>query len=57
MGKTSWQVKERYNQKAYGRIYCQLPKGLVERFKQKCREVGVSQQSVVKDAIERFLGE
>ena len=57
MSKTSWQVKERYNKKAYGRIYCQLPKELVERFKQKCREKGVSQQSVVRDAIERFLGE
>lgn len=55
MGKTSWQVKERYNQKVYGRIYCQLPKELVERFKAKCREVGVSQQGVVRDAIEKFL--
>lgn len=57
MSKTSWKVKERYNQKVYGRIYCLLPKDLVEKFKQKCRATGVSQQSVVKDAIERFLGE
>lgn len=57
MSKTSWKVKERYNQKVYGRIYCLLPKDLVEQFKQKCRETGVSQQSVVRDAIERFLGE
>lgn len=55
MGKTRWQVKERYNQKVYGRIYCQLPKELVERFKAKCREIGVSQQSVVRDAIEKFI--
>lgn len=57
MSKTSWKVKERYNQKAYGRIYCLLPKDLVEQFKARCREIGVSQQSIVKDAIERFLGE
>lgn len=56
MSKTSWQVKERYNQKVYGRIYCLLPKDLVAEFKQKCKEQGVSQAQVIREAIERFLG-
>lgn len=55
MGKTNWRVKERYNQKVYGRIYCLLPKELVERFKGKCKDIGVSQSQVVKEAIEDFL--
>lgn len=57
MSKTSWQVKEKYNKRVYGRIYCLLPKELVTEFKQKCKKQGISQAQVIREAIERFLGE
>ena len=52
---TSTEVKRRYNEKVYGRIYLQLPKETVEAFKAKCNRSGVSQASVLLDAIEKFL--
>lgn len=33
MGKTSWQVKQRYNEKAYDKIYLTVPKGEKENIK------------------------
>lgn len=54
---TSSQVKRRYNNKAYSRIVAELPKELVAEFKATCKECGVSQASVLKAAIEKFLTE
>jgi metal-responsive CopG/Arc/MetJ family transcriptional regulator len=54
---TSWQVKQKYNSKVYSRIGVQLPKDLVTAFKEKCVELGISQASVIKEAIEKFLAE
>lgn len=51
---TSTEVKRRYNEKVYGRIYLQLPKETVEAFKAKCNNSGVSQASVLLEAIENF---
>jgi len=48
-------VKARYNKKVYSRIAYQLPKELVAEFKAKCKEEGVSQAQVIKEAIEAFL--
>lgn len=52
---TSTEVKRRYNEKVYGRIYLQLPKETVEAFKAKCSSSGVSQASILLEAIENFL--
>ena len=54
---TSTDVKRRYNEKTYKRIYLQLPNELVDAFKEKCKKLNISQASVLKDAIEKFLGE
>lgn len=54
---TSSEVKRRYNQKTYGAVSVQLPKDLVAQFKEKCKAENVSQASIVKKAIEEFLGE
>ena len=54
---TSTEVKARYNAKVYSGVYYQLPKQLVADFKAKCREKGVSQAEVVKEAIIKFLEE
>ena len=55
MGKTSWKVKEKYNQKVYGKLYFQMPKEMVQQFRDKCKRDGVSQAQVVREAIEEFL--
>ena len=52
---TSTEVKRRYNERVYSRIYLQLPKDLVEAFKAKCKDLGVSQASVLLESIENFL--
>ena len=54
---TSTDVKRRYNERVYARIHLQLPKDTVEAFKAKCKERGISQASVLLEAIEKFLGD
>ena len=53
--KTSSEVKRRYNDKVYSKIQAELPKETVTAFKAKCTERGVSQASVLLEAIERFI--
>lgn len=55
--KTSTQVKARYNSKVYDQVAFRAPKELVERFKMKCAETGVSQAQIFKKAMEDFLSE
>ena len=55
MGKTSSEVKRRYNDKTYSRIVVDLPKEFVADFKQQCKERGDSQASIIKAAIEAYL--
>lgn len=52
---TSSKVKNRYNNKVYGRLTLALPKQLVQDFKDKCSRNGVSYASVLKDAIKEYL--
>ncbi len=54
---TSTEVKARYNKKVYTAVGYQLPKDLVAAFKEKCKETGVSQAQIIKEAMERFLAE
>lgn len=53
--KTSAAVKNRYNAKVYGVVNIKVDKALVERFKQKCNEDGVSQAQILKKAMEDYL--
>ena len=57
MSKTSWQVKQKYNERVYARIGVQLDRELVEKFKEKCERYETSQASVIREAIEKFLAE
>ena len=57
MSYTSTDVKRRYNEKVYSQVNLKLPKDLAAKFKDKCEKLGVSQASVVKEAIEKFLEE
>lgn len=53
--RTSVAAVRRYNDKTYDVVRAYLPKELVEQFKAKCSELGVSQAQVVREAVEAFL--
>jgi hypothetical protein len=55
MSKTSTEVKRRYNDSVYAKIQCELPKDTVAAFKEKCKATGISQASVILEAIENFI--
>lgn len=57
MGKTSAEVKNRWNKENYCRLTAMVPKKEGEAFKEKCKKSGVSMNSVFIEAIEKFLGE
>ena len=52
---TSTDVKRRYNEKVYTQISANVPKDIAAAFKKKCESAGVSQRSVIIEAIEKFL--
>ena len=56
-GKTSTEAKRRYNDSVYSKVQCELPKETVAAFKAKCQHDGISQASVIKDAIEKFISD
>lgn len=54
---TSSAVKRTYNNKVYSVVKAELPKELVADFKELCKEKGVSQSSIIKNALEEFINE
>ena len=52
---TSTEVKRRYNEKVYSQISFSAPKDLVEEFREICRNIGISQASVIKKFIADFV--
>lgn len=54
---TSTEVKRRYNEKTYKRIYIQFPIDLVDKFKAKCERLQISQASIIREAVEKFVYE
>ena len=57
MADTRTDITRRYNEKTYKRIFVQLPIDMVDKFKDKCERLGVSQASVIREAVEKFLEE
>ena len=56
MGKTSWQVKERYNQQNYRKIQVSIEKDLVSCWEEKLKEQGISKAEFFRTAIKEYLG-
>ncbi len=52
---TSSEVKRRYNSKAYGTVTVYADKELVAEFKELCKEKGISQAQVLKQAMQDFI--
>ena len=57
MGKTSWQVKDKYDKKAYSRITLKLKKELVAAFDEKIASEGTTRTEVLRNAIKEYLKE
>ena len=55
MGRTSTEVKRRYNDKTYSHINIAVPKELAADFKAQCAERGVSQAQVLQEAMKKFM--
>ena len=57
IGKTSYEVKKRYENKVYTMIAARIPKDLAEQFRTVTAQKGDSQAAIIKDAIEKYLDE
>lgn len=55
MGKTSWQVKDKYNRRTYTKLTPQIPRDLYEKFDAKCKAEGISMTEVIKRGMEKFI--
>jgi uncharacterized protein YchJ len=53
--KTRTASKRRYNEKNYASIHVHLEKDLVHEFRRVCKENGVSQSKVIREAVNRFV--
>ncbi len=55
--RTSTAVKRRYNEKNYTITSFAAPKEMAADFKEKCKRENVSQASIFKEAMQRFLND
>ena len=55
MGKTSYEVRKRYEDKVYSMISARIPKEIAERFRTVTAERGDSQAAIIKEAIANYL--
>ena len=57
MGKTSSEVKKRYNVKVYKQVAVQLKKELVAEWEAKLAADGISKAEFIRSAIQAYLGD
>ncbi|MCD7873154.1 MAG: ribbon-helix-helix domain-containing protein [Clostridiales bacterium] len=57
MSQTRYEIRKKYNDEHYEQITFHLKKDLVRNFKRKCKENGITQSSIIREAIESFLEE
>jgi len=55
MGKTSSQVKQRYNQKTYRLFGANISKELAESFTEQLKKDGISKAEFIRTAIENYF--
>ena len=55
MGRTSSAVKNKWKSANYTRILVEIPKEDGDRFKETCRSEKVTQASILKEAIYKYL--
>ncbi|MFA5658275.1 MAG: CopG family transcriptional regulator [Oscillospiraceae bacterium] len=57
MGKTSWQIKEKYNRAHYKKLIIQLDKELVSQWEEKLKQDGIAKAQFLREAINKYLEE
>ena len=57
MGKTSSEVKDRYNAKVYAQVSVKLKKDLVARWETQIALEGIGKAEFIRRAIQEYLGE
>lgn len=55
MGKTSWQVKAKYNSQNYKSVCVQLDKVLVANWEKALAEEGLTKAQFIRQAIQSYL--
>jgi hypothetical protein len=55
VGKTSSEVKRRYNAKTYTRLIVDVRKETAEAYKAKCKELGITYSAPLHKAIDKIL--
>ena len=55
MGKVSYEVRKRYQDKTYKAITARIPIDLAEKFRKVTSQNGDSQAQIIKKAIEEYL--
>ena len=53
--RTSATVKNKWNEKNYDRVFVTIPKGFGVKFKEWCKERGISVNSAVFDEVKRRM--
>ena len=55
MGKTSSEVKNRWNKQHYKQVACQLDKALVTKWEEKLKKDSISKSEFIRNAIIDYL--
>ena len=53
MAKNNWKTIRKYEDKAYRRFNTKLPIDLLDNFTEKCAEMGISKNEVIRKGIEK----
>ena len=57
MAKNNWKTIRKYEDKAYRRFNTKLPIDLLDNFTEKCADLGVSKNEIIRKGMEKFIKE
>lgn len=57
MAKNNWKTIRKYEDKAYRRFNTKLPIELMDKFTEKCADLGVSKNEIIRKGIEKYIDE
>ena len=57
MAKNNWKTIKKYEDKVYRTFRTQLPIELMDVFTEKCADLGVSKNEIIRKGIEKYIDE
>ena len=57
MAKNNWKTIKKYEDKVYRTFRTQLPIELMDEFTEKCADLGVSKNEIIRKGIEKYIVE